>query len=246
MTFETVLHGVEASGHHLLLEFEKFYFRVAFALHGQVVGAGESSFQEIYKSDSVAWQLAIKTRQPHPVVLVFADYNKVCQYWMVFKESPTCHKWEMGRNCDPMDSWSAYATNILLDLPRLQRLRTKTILEAITSDKLFNGFGLNHTTEALHCALIHPMISASTVFNDPIIRKRLLDALCDISQLPQDWEKYIPKLPNLNSPFEFNEAAWKYYNGTVNKVYRKGSVLVPMLTYKTLLQLHLVLLNCDG
>jgi hypothetical protein len=43
----------------------------------------------------------------------------------------------------------------------------RTIFETIQDDKgLFNGFGLNLGTEALHAGGIHPMMSTKDVFGN--------------------------------------------------------------------------------
>ena len=95
---------------------------------------------------------------------------------------------------------------ILRALLRLQN-RYPTIFYIISKEELFNEFGANHTTEALHLAMIHSMMPAYQVFRSQKLIDRLLDGLFRVSYIPHDWHKYIPKSPNLCVPFEFNESA---------------------------------------
>jgi hypothetical protein len=45
---DTILQTIEVAGHQLLLDFEFFYMRNLFALHGQVVLCDEAEFSQIH------------------------------------------------------------------------------------------------------------------------------------------------------------------------------------------------------
>src|SRR5437667_299187 len=114
-------------------------------------------------------------------------------------------------------------------------MNTQSIISVLSGDKLFNGFGANHSVEALFYARIHPLATTSSIFNDEESLHRLLKGLHMASRLPRHWNKYISKSPNLNSTFEFNNASWNYYN-KVNKVYTKEWVLVEKSIYEEIVQ----------
>ena len=46
--FESTLYDIQVVGHQLLFEFNNFYIRVKFALHGQIVISNEEVFQQVY------------------------------------------------------------------------------------------------------------------------------------------------------------------------------------------------------
>lgn len=75
------------------MEFDDFYMRIKFALHCQVVGMDGEVFKEIladeYLDLNVAWQVAVQMRHPTPVVLLFADHNKLAQYLIIAKVTST-------------------------------------------------------------------------------------------------------------------------------------------------------------
>jgi hypothetical protein len=118
--------------------------RTLFALHGQLVVSTEDVFDDIMNRNSrihFRWQVAVKVygrpERPVPVVLIFADYNKVAQHIMMYK-FPTCKKWDPGRNCDPMDNWEKYEQNIRRELPRSRRSNL-TIVDVISTSSLSPG-----------------------------------------------------------------------------------------------------------
>jgi hypothetical protein len=87
-SFQSTLRNVESRGHEFLLEFEDFYVRVMFALHCQVVGMDGHTFDEILTDRhnlKVVWAVAVKILHPTPVVLLFADHNKLSQYVIIAK-----------------------------------------------------------------------------------------------------------------------------------------------------------------
>lgn len=118
-----------------------------------------------------------------------------------------------------------------MKVDRLKKLSTP-IFVLISTNKLFNGFGANHTTEALHYAGIHPMTSSAEVFSSSMKTKRLLGGLHDASRLPPNWSKYITKHFDQMEPFKLSKSGWIYYESCVNKVYKKKSVLVPKAWFK--------------
>jgi formamidopyrimidine-DNA glycosylase len=225
-----VIHSIETRGHQFIINLEGFFIRIAFQLHGQVVICNEDIFEEIahdkYHLGSIAWQLAIKLDDilPQPTVLLFVDYNRLMRIEIIVLQE-NVEKWGKGRNYDPIDEWKKYEREIRKQIPQLRK-RVVTIFELVSKTELFNGFGANHTTEALHFARIHPVRPASDVFRSLSLTNRLLDGLYKASRIPIDWHKYVPKSPNLTAPFEFNDKAWKYYNSRLNKVYRKAKVLM--------------------
>ena len=83
-TLESTLISIQPSGHQLLLEFTAFSMRTLFGLHGQLVVSTEDAFNDIVNQKSqihVRWQVAVRVYgrpgKPIPLVLVFADYNKI-------------------------------------------------------------------------------------------------------------------------------------------------------------------------
>jgi formamidopyrimidine-DNA glycosylase len=226
------------------MEFELFYIRVAFALHGQVTVSDEGTFDDIRKGihylESSAYQLAIQTVAHKPAVLIFTDYNKLATYRFIWK-SAGCGKWESDRNCDPIDNWEEYEQRILEQLPTLQKSKS-TIFDVICSNKLFNGFGSHHTTEALHIACIHPMTPATTVFKEDAARLRLLDALHKFASPPKNWKKYVPKNPTPRDPFRFNQSAWQYFR-RINKVYKKEYTFMDIAHYETMVACNKVFVS---
>jgi hypothetical protein len=240
--FKSILMGIEVRGYEFLMEFEKMFMRISFALHGQMVSMKESAFEDIMGDDyylgPIAWQVAVKVIHPHGenIVILFTDFNKLAQFNLILK-GPDCQKWGMGRNCDPMTDWPEFEIGILRDTKQLKRWSGSDvpIVWLISSHKIFNGFGLNHATEALHHASIHPMTTTAAVFKDTSIMRRLLDGLYKASRLPKDWHRHIARHGNLEAPFEFNEAGWNYYDHCINKVYRKEWVMVPIYQYEAML-----------
>jgi hypothetical protein len=124
-----------------------------------------------------------------------------------------------------MDDWELFQERIWLQVDRLKKCST-SIFRLITTNKLFNGFGTNHTTEALHCAGIHPMLSSAEVFSSPANIERLLKGLYEASRLPTHWGNYINKHFDQMDPFRFNSRGWIFYESSVNKVFKKESVSV--------------------
>ena len=99
-----------------------------------------------------------------PIVILFADYNKLSHYIITVKNSnTTIQKWDPKYNCDPMDNWDEYQMKLLQNMKHFKS-STLTILEVLSKDPLFNGFGLNHSTDALHLAQIHPFEPAQNIF----------------------------------------------------------------------------------
>jgi formamidopyrimidine-DNA glycosylase len=104
----------------------------------------------------------------------------------------------------------------------------KSIFEIMLQNKAcFNGFGLNLATEALHRARIHPMWSSQLVFQQPILRERLLLGLKAVATEDIAWNKYIPQHSYLDDPFHYNERAIEFYQQHINQVYDKHYCLVP-------------------
>jgi hypothetical protein len=238
-TFATTLHDIQVCGHQLALIFaDGLTVKVMFALHGQLVPMDLAVFHQIQTGSyrfPVTWQLAIVLDSISPsatsVVLLFADYNKLAQYCLAMSISSQQSIWGSDRNYDPRDQWEQYQARIQHNLPTLQAFTSHAIIDTLTSNHLFNGFGLNHATEALHHARLHPFQSTSTVFHSPDLTATLLSSLHHIAKGPSDWAKYIPQHPDLSHPFKFNMSAWKYYYSQVNKVYQKTKVFVSMEDY---------------
>ena len=124
--FESVLKGIEVSGHQFLLEFHDFYIRVMFALHAQIVVADGALFMKLLNGayyQQVVWQLAVKVernmRKDPIIVLIFSDYNKLAQYKVICKKWDPIYdesiKWDKDRNCDPMDEWEKDKSQIGCD-----------------------------------------------------------------------------------------------------------------------------------
>ena len=241
--FESSLYNIQVAGHQLLFEFNNFYMRVKFALHGQIVIANEEVFQQVYNDcyylKPISWQIAIRINLlSKPIVLIFTDYNKVAQYILIAK-SKRHIGWDPHRNCDPMNNWEQYKLFIMLEKHqrKLQKISTQSIYSIITSDSnLFNGFGGNQATEALHYARIHPMLFAHTVFRSQSLREQLFDGLYQASRWPKYWEKYIPKYANLSAPWELNKSAWEYFNNCVNQVYQKEFIKIDKAIYESLVK----------
>jgi len=232
----STFYGIMASGHQLLFEFDTFYIRVLLALHCQIVPCTRDIFQKVRSSTYtignilVVWQLAIELVEDLPLCFLFTDYNRLISIIVVTK-GPRCQKWDPERNCDPMEDWETYERQIRNR--RSQYLQKKiSIVDTISTDTLFNGFGVNQTTEALFYARIHPMTNASTVFNDKSLFSRLLFGLKTVSQFPPEWKSQISKSPTLAGPFLFDKKGWEYFNSCVNKVYQKGHVGIPIEEYK--------------
>jgi len=181
-----------------------------FGLHGQIVICKENIFQQFcnntYYLGSLRWQIAIRINLINPIVIVSADYERIAQYIFTSKQSRKS-RWDINRNWDPLDNWEEYRGFIQSKISKLQQNRTnKSIYDLVRSNPhLFNGFGGNHTTEALHYAGIHPIMSAYTVFQHKRLREQFFNGLYEASRLPKNWEKYISKLSNLNAPWEMNE-----------------------------------------
>ena len=140
-------------------------------LHCQIVPCARDVFQKflLYGNILVVWQLAIELVEDLPLCFLFTDYNRLVSIIIVTK-GPRWQKWDPERNCDPMEDWGMYESQIRNR--RSQYLQKKiSIVDAISTDTLFNGFGVNQTTTRrprLYSmrAGIHPMTNASTVFND--------------------------------------------------------------------------------
>ena len=212
MNFGSTLHGFHVRGHEFAIELEELYIRVSFALHRQVIAASEKIFEEIktkkYFVDHIVWQIVIKVparNNQECIVLLFSDYNKMAQFRFILKFEG-CQMWDPARNCDPMTTWNEYEEAILREIGevgRLRRMNIQSIISVLSGDKLFNGFGANHSAEALFYARIHPLATTSSIFNDEESLHRLLKGLHMASRLPRHWNKYISKSPNLNSQFYF-------------------------------------------
>lgn len=251
-SFTTSLQDIHVRGHQLALIFtNNFIIKIMFALHGQLVPMSPTIFQQILSSSyqfPVTWQLAITLDAPisshpssvSPVVFLFADYNKLAQYHLLKLSSSSCSIWSSDRNCDPRDNWEEYVATIQLNFFKFRKPSSHSIIDTITSSHLFNGFGLNHATEALHYAHLHPFQSTAMIFQSAALRSRLLEGLHHVATCPSDWSKYIPRKTDLNNPFHFNESAWKYYYSRVNKVYQKTGVFVSIQEYETLVNANLV------
>lgn len=177
LQFPSTIVSVESCGHQFAINLTDFFIVLAFQLHGQVVVCNNDIFEEIYHNthyiNPVAWQMAIKLEdiQPQPTVLLFVDYNRLMRIELRMSNTP---KWGPKRNVDAIDDWPRYKMTILRALPSL-RNRHSTIFYVISKEELFNGFGANHTTEALHYAMIHPMyllVRFSEIGNSRIVSLR--------------------------------------------------------------------------
>ena len=256
------LQAIEARGHEFLMIFQTVdltpadivYLRVTFGLHGQVFLCNDEGWNEHVMKMGIQWQGVVVAVYPTEAVqVVFADYNRLVQFWLSLASDTKVEKWGINRGPDPMLEWDEFSKGIKrkfekirFSLPR-DRIRSysKPIFEYIKDNyELFNGFGANHTTEALFYAGIHPFTSVEQC-SRPEVFARLLQGLKMASQPPPRWTKYIPKTTLLSNPLEYNISAATYYIKGVNKVYGKNNVLVSKEVYERMLQEKQITLQKD-
>jgi len=243
------LQSIDVQGHEftmtLQIAFQQtLYLRVNFALHAQVLLCNQIGYhRDIISNPTVRRPCIVTIGTTNPIFIIFSDHNRLLQFTLSFS-TDVIGQWGLDRGPDPILEWDKFhrAIKTALDqvkwfLPKQrERLYSKSIYHYIKDNyTLFNGFGNNHTTEALYYARIHPFTPVSDIVSNPDLINRLVGGLHQACQRPPDWNKYISENSYLTHPLHYNLRAATYYMTSVNKVYGKKQVMVSKENYEAML-----------